>query len=595
MNLGVSFSDALNAIFRKSYILKAVLLLLPLGTLIACLLMTPVYKTQAVLTVAKPSGPGGVEASESKNARAAVLRAEKKRLRDHDLWIETVKQLGTRYFTDGRNDDLSARVRKRFESLIGRIFPKESSTGSSDSPTKPDYESLARSLNRRLSVAVDLNAGDLIVSFTYSNGIMAGKILDTHLRRYLTSHKESSGASLPAPAARTVDAAFHRFIPIPWARASAVPWLTARSVADDRTSEGPPPDYSDDVTVRPSSKKDRLSARIEALELSIDNVTPLIAQYRSMRDALESSALPSCDVITVNGEPRENTVLKELVTDLRRAMKKHCDVKERFVTSSRDFKASEARVNELTARLYAAVGAELKRLESLKTSLQEDLRRKEKTLSQLERQARQISEPQPQQSGRQKSHPSPMIPDPSKQQKSPNRAPVAERPDSSSQPKPAASLKPTDPGGNRPESHVTRQKPEKPTADPGGNRPESHVSRQKPEKPTDNRLSTPGTTSPPQAKAQPPTKKQTGHFGMPRVKKAPTVPKSPVFPRTWLYVGVSFLLAFPVGIVLIFIANLFDKSFYRAKEIENATGLTVLATLRKLSDEQPAKSAAVSP
>jgi uncharacterized protein involved in exopolysaccharide biosynthesis len=595
MNLGVSFSDALNAIFRKSYILKAVLLLLPLGTLIACLLMTPVYKTQAVLTVAKPPGPGGVEASASKNARAAVLRAEKKRLRDHDLWIETVKQLGTRYFTDSRNDDLSARVRKRFESLIGRIFPKKSSDGLSGSPTRPDYESLARSLNRRLSVTVDLNAGDLIVSFTYSNGKMAGKILDTHLRRYLTLHKESSGASLREPAARTVDAASHRFIPIPWVRASAVPWLTARSVADDRTSKNPPSDNPDEGTVRPGSKKDRLSARIEALELSIDNVTPLIAQYRSMQDALEGNALPSCDVITVNGEPRENTVLKELVTDLHRAMKRHCDIRERFVPSSRDFKASEARVNELTARLYAAVGAELKRLESLKTSLQDELRRKEETLFELERQTERVSEPQPQQSGRQKSQPSPMIPDPPKQLKSSNRTQVAERPNATPRPKPAASLKPTDPGGNRPESHVTRQKPEKPTADPGGNRPESHVSRQKPEKPADDTLSTPGTTSQPMSKVPPSAKKQAGPFGMPRVKKAPTVPESPIFPRTWLYVGVSFLLAFPVGIVLIFIANLFDKSFYRAKEIENATGLTVLATLRKLSDEQPAKSAAVAP
>ena len=62
----------------------------------------------------------------------------------------------------------------------------------------------------------------------------------------------------------------------------------------------------------------------------------------------------------------------------------------------------------------------------------------------------------------------------------------------------------------------------------------------------------------------------------------PFTPVVPVFPKTALMVLGAFLLAIPLGIGLILVANFLDHTFDSPTEVENVTGLPVLATLRRL-------------
>jgi len=70
----------------------------------------------------------------------------------------------------------------------------------------------------------------------------------------------------------------------------------------------------------------------------------------------------------------------------------------------------------------------------------------------------------------------------------------------------------------------------------------------------------------------------------------PFTPVTPVFPKTGLMVLGAFLVAIPLGIGLILIANFLDHTFDNPSEVENATGVPVLASLRRIPKTEPAKS-----
>lgn len=69
----------------------------------------------------------------------------------------------------------------------------------------------------------------------------------------------------------------------------------------------------------------------------------------------------------------------------------------------------------------------------------------------------------------------------------------------------------------------------------------------------------------------------------------PFTPIVPVFPKTGLMVVGAFLLAIPLGIGLILTANFLDHTFDSPTEVENITGLPVLATLRRLPRTEAGK------
>lgn len=69
----------------------------------------------------------------------------------------------------------------------------------------------------------------------------------------------------------------------------------------------------------------------------------------------------------------------------------------------------------------------------------------------------------------------------------------------------------------------------------------------------------------------------------------PFTPVTPVFPKTGLMVLGAFLVAIPLGIGLILIANFLDHTFDNPSEVENATGVPVLASLRRIPKTEPAK------
>jgi uncharacterized protein involved in exopolysaccharide biosynthesis len=70
----------------------------------------------------------------------------------------------------------------------------------------------------------------------------------------------------------------------------------------------------------------------------------------------------------------------------------------------------------------------------------------------------------------------------------------------------------------------------------------------------------------------------------------PLVPSSPTFPKTRLFVVISLILAFPIGIGAILVANFFDHTFDNPKEVESGTGYPVLAALGRLPKTQFSQS-----
>ncbi|MFH0959733.1 MAG: hypothetical protein V1897_13630, partial [Pseudomonadota bacterium] len=66
----------------------------------------------------------------------------------------------------------------------------------------------------------------------------------------------------------------------------------------------------------------------------------------------------------------------------------------------------------------------------------------------------------------------------------------------------------------------------------------------------------------------------------------PWVPTNPISPKTGLYVFLSFLFSFPLGIGIIFLASFLDHSFDDPSRLETATGYKVLATFGKIKGEE---------
>lgn len=67
------------------------------------------------------------------------------------------------------------------------------------------------------------------------------------------------------------------------------------------------------------------------------------------------------------------------------------------------------------------------------------------------------------------------------------------------------------------------------------------------------------------------------------VVSAPFTPSEPIFPKTGLMVMGAFLLAFPLGIGLVLVANFLDHTFANPSELEASTGLPVLASFQKVT------------
>ncbi|MBI5248236.1 MAG: hypothetical protein HY912_01965 [Desulfomonile tiedjei] len=64
---------------------------------------------------------------------------------------------------------------------------------------------------------------------------------------------------------------------------------------------------------------------------------------------------------------------------------------------------------------------------------------------------------------------------------------------------------------------------------------------------------------------------------------APFTPVEPVFPKTGLMVFGAFLLAVPLGIGMVLVANFLDHTYANPSELEASTGLQVLASFQKVS------------
>ena len=67
----------------------------------------------------------------------------------------------------------------------------------------------------------------------------------------------------------------------------------------------------------------------------------------------------------------------------------------------------------------------------------------------------------------------------------------------------------------------------------------------------------------------------------------PWIPKNPVFPKTGLYVILSFIFSFPLGIGIIFVAAFLDHTFDDPSRLEAATGYKVLASFGKTENKKP--------
>ncbi len=116
---GLTIRDILNVIFKRVMILWLVVILVPLGVLLACLVATPVYKTDAKVIITskkdqasllEPAGPGPSRVL-NLNVDEIDQNSEMEILRSPDLWLKTVQALGPSFF------------KKRMQVCFPRLYP----------------------------------------------------------------------------------------------------------------------------------------------------------------------------------------------------------------------------------------------------------------------------------------------------------------------------------------------------------------------------------------------------------------------------------------------------------------------------------------
>ncbi|HTY22145.1 MAG TPA: Wzz/FepE/Etk N-terminal domain-containing protein [Desulfomonilaceae bacterium] len=489
---GLSLRDFFNVLYRRIFLLKITILILPAAVLLACFIVDPVYETSGkILVTAKKENAALLQTARDQgttnilnlNVDETDLNSEMALLTSLDLWMKTVNKLGLASFKK-RQPGIIHEEWEKLKKMVRDSLGLES-RAFKDQPSKESTEvqEIAKRLIKDFKVVPALKSKIIDVSFKYSDPVMAQKILDKLLELYIPYHLEAYGL----PGAEGFYAGQGDFYREKYEAAD-------KELADFKNKWG---------IAYAERQKAELIATIKQIEDSLVELNANQSQYDNMLSSLKNDVVPTGQLAPSLQRGNENAFISVIATQLLRAKQKQLQVAELFAPESRDYIAAEEMVKDLNKKFQSAIQVEIDVLKAKKASLEQSLKEKQEQLQQFEEKSEE---------------------------------------------------------SRRLQLSVTIAK----------ERYLQFVSKEE-----EARLAT-----------------QEGRNKLVTVSIVgrPVLPVDPIFPMTGLFVLGAFVLSFPIGIAVIFVANFLDSTFDSPGEVESATGCKVLATLGQLSKAQSARS-----
>lgn len=482
---GLTLRDSLNIIYRRVFVLKFMMVMLPLGVLAACYIVTPVFEATAkVIVTAKKENaallqaPGelGSSAYINLNVDETDLNSETELLSSPDLWMRTVKALGLEFLDATDQEDNQGwlrRTRKEIREFLASVFQSSSHESRGEKP-EPMQEK-ARELIRKFTVKPAPKSKILDLSFKYSDPVKAEKILSKHLELYIPYHLEVYSV----PGAEDFFSGQRDIF--------KEKYLAAEKELNEFKNKW--------QISSPEKQKSELIALIAEMEDSLIKVNSNLRQYQTIVDSLKQGTISTGQLTPTLEGGHENTVINIIVTQLLRAMQKKLQVAHEFAQGSRELAVAQKVEAALKTRLQEAIEGEMAILSAKKKTLEESLRDKRVPLQQLE----------------------------AKNEKA-RRLQLA--------------------------VSVAKE------------RYLQYIAKEE--------------------EARLESLKGRGNLVTVSVVSKPFAPRTPIFPKTWLFVFASFFVAMLLGLAFILIGNFFDHTFDGPREVEAVTGYPCLAVIGRL-------------
>jgi uncharacterized protein involved in exopolysaccharide biosynthesis len=359
---GMSLRDTLNILYRRIYLLKFLLVALPLGVLAVCFLVEPLYETTGKVIVTGKKENSALLRSPTEGASSYLnlnvdeidLNSEMELLKSLDLWVRVVKKLNLVKPDEG----FFYEAKKKIEDLIG--LPEPTKQAGRDAQTVE----LAEMLMKQFKVVPGIKSRVIDVSFRYSDPAKARQILSTLLELYIPYHVEVY--SVPGAEG--------------FFSGQGDMYKTKLEAAEKEVS-----DFKRKWGISlPDKQKAELLASVSKLNDSLIEVNANLNQYQFIANALEKGGLPTGQLASSISRGNENTVINIIISQLLRAEQKQAQAAELYSVDSRDYKTSLEMVTDLKAKLANVIQNEIDTLIAKGTSLEASLKAKQDELQILE-------------------------------------------------------------------------------------------------------------------------------------------------------------------------------------------------------------------
>jgi uncharacterized protein involved in exopolysaccharide biosynthesis len=369
---GLSLRDTLSIFFRRIYLLYVMVVLLPLATLVACMVVNPIYESTAKIIVTAKRETStllqypkemAAQMSFNLNVDETDLNSEMELLRSTDLWIQTVKKLGVEAFKRGESGTIRGWLKQVNEMLGKPLGGKKPQAGALDAESA-EIQKIAEGLIKDLKITAAIKSKVLDLSFKYSDPVMAQKILATLLDLYIPYHMEVY--SLPG----------------------AEKFFSGQSDLYKQKYETADRDLAEFKKKWGLSlaerQKTELITFIKQIQDALVEVNSNLSQYQVMLTSVKKGYLPAGQLTAGTQRGSENTFINIVSSQLLRAVQKQWQTAEIYQPGSRDYQATADMVRDLTKKFGEALEGEVDIIEAKKISLEQSLKEKEEQLGLLE-------------------------------------------------------------------------------------------------------------------------------------------------------------------------------------------------------------------
>ncbi|MGC8603886.1 MAG: GumC family protein [Desulfomonilaceae bacterium] len=355
---GLTLRDLVNVIYKRIFILKLVVVLVPIGVFIGCLLATPVYQVGAKIIVTGKKDESSLLVGPSPGASRIVnlnidemdLNSEMEILKSPDLWTKTVEKLGPVFFESQANG-ITARIRGAISRTVGSLFRSVKGAENRENQDLARERIIAYRLISKFDVTPVARSKVLDLSFKDSDPEKVQKILSTLLTVYLPFH--SKVYSLPG-----VQGFFSEQLEAAKAKFELVRDNMVKFKKESNLSI-------------PERQETEAISTLKLIEDSLIDVDSGLKQYNKMLKLLAKGELPTGQLVPGAQRSGESTLINVLAVQMIQASQKQSQIGEIFAVGSRDYIAAADQYQEMVLKFKSALSSEASILRIKKASLEQ--------------------------------------------------------------------------------------------------------------------------------------------------------------------------------------------------------------------------------